>query len=727
MITAAQLRAARALLGIDQRRLAELSGLSAPTIQRMEASEGVIRGNVNSLMKLVGALDAAGIELIADGAVSASGGRGVRTQGKCLSMAELLAAVVLLLLGGLAAVALRARPRACQIAGQIGAVAGSVVGLSGAIRVLIAGRAESITGFWPMPGGSLHLELDMLSAFFLLPVFGLTLAAAVYGRSYLAGREVGQGAAGCWFHFNLLTTGMALVIVARDGLLFLLAWEIMALSPVLPRRCSTTATRRCGAPAWTYLAATHLGTAFLLVMFVVLGAPGRRVRTSTGLCRRRCAPTPSCARSSSCWRWSGSARRPASCRPMSGCPRRIRPRPSHASALMSGAMIKVGIYGLLRMLTLLGAPPAWWGWLLLAAGASSGILGVLFALAQHDLKRLLAYHSVENIGIILIGIGIGVLGFAAGVMCRSRSRLCRRAAARPQPQRSSRACCFSAPARCSTRRTRSTSRNSAVCCNRMPWTGATFLIGAAAIVGLPPLNGFVSEFLLFYRRLSRADATGAAIAAGRPGLGRRDGADQRPRRRLLSPRPSASSSSGRRAARRPPRRMKSPRRCWWRWPALAALCAVIGLAAPAVVVALSQVVAAATGLPAAAGPRALAPVPALSLAACRRGVRRRDSRRRARLDRGAAGNLARAGVRRAPVWGCGYLLPTARMQYTASSFAQPLMTQFRLFVRNRETLVAPPSGYFPQSGFLCERQRRPVPAAAVCADASAGSTARRAS
>ena len=81
MITAAQLRAARALLGIDQRRLAELSDLSVPTIQRMEASEGVIRGNVESLMKLIGALDAAGLELIAEGAVSAQGGRGLRLKG----------------------------------------------------------------------------------------------------------------------------------------------------------------------------------------------------------------------------------------------------------------------------------------------------------------------------------------------------------------------------------------------------------------------------------------------------------------------------------------------------------------------------------------------------------------------------------------------------------------------------------------------------------------------
>ena len=88
--------------------------------------------------------------------------------------------------------------------------------------------------------------------------------------------------------------------------------------------------------------------------------------------------------------------------------------PSHVSAMMSGVMIKTGIYGLLRMLTLLGPPPAWWGWTLLGIGVVSGILGVLYALSQHDLKRLLAYHSVENIGIIAIGLGVGLLGITCG-------------------------------------------------------------------------------------------------------------------------------------------------------------------------------------------------------------------------------------------------------------------------------------------------------------------------
>src|SRR5712692_11094805 len=164
---------------------------------------------------------------------------------------------------------------------------------------------------------------------------------------------------------------------------------------------------------------------------------------------------------------------------------------------MSGAMIKVGIYGLIRILTMLGTPPSWWGWLLIAAGVSSGVLGVLFALAQHDLKRLLAYHSVENIGIILLGIGLGVLGltqgmttlavigFAAGLLhvlnhSIFKGLLFLGAGAVQHAAHSLEL------------------EELGGLLKRMPWTGTTFLIGAAAIVGLPPLNGFVSEFLLFY-------------------------------------------------------------------------------------------------------------------------------------------------------------------------------------------------------------------------------------
>jgi len=133
-------------------------------------------------------------------------------------MYEFIGAILLLLLGGVAAVALRSRTGLCQTAGQSGAIAGSILGLVAAIRILAAGRPEALTATWLMPGGGIHFQIDALSAFFLLPVFGLSLATAVYGRTYLAGRGDGQGPAGCWFHSNLLTAGMASVIAAHDGL-----------------------------------------------------------------------------------------------------------------------------------------------------------------------------------------------------------------------------------------------------------------------------------------------------------------------------------------------------------------------------------------------------------------------------------------------------------------------------------------------------------------------------
>jgi hydrogenase-4 component B len=353
-------------------------------------------------------------------------------------------------------------------------------------------------------------------------------------------------------------------------------------------------------------------------------------------------------------------------------------------------MIKVGIYGLVRMLTFLGPPPAWWGWLLIAVGASSGVLGVLFALAQHDLKRLLAYHSVENIGIILLGIGVGVLGlaekmtalavigFAAGLLhvlnhSIFKGLLFLGAGAVQHATHSLEL------------------EELGGLLKRMPWTGTTFLIGSAAIVGLPPLNGFVSEFLLFYSGFLGLVQSPVNIAVAGlvslvalgliSGLAAACFAKAFGIVFLGTPR-SHEAIEAHEAATPMCAAMAI----------LALLCVVIGLAAPAVVSSLDNVVAAATGL--AAGQvraqlvtvaesltMAVAVFAVLIVIALLAWALR--SRR-----------LALAGMRRAPVWGCGFLRPTPRMQYTASSFAQPLTTQFRLFIRNRETLVAP-NGYFP--------------------------------
>src|SRR5208282_206252 len=422
-------------------------------------------------------------------------------------MFEFTAAILLLALGGTLAIVLHPRAGPCQLAGQIGAVLGSASGLVAALRVLITGDAVSLSGTWHMPGGSLHLEIDVLSAFFLLPVFGLSIVTGLYGRSYLANRG-GFASAASWFHLNMLTAGMALVIAAQDGLLFLLAWEIMALSPfflvIFDDR--KTAVRHA---AWTYLAAAHLGTAFLLVLFVLLGS----IAGTSDFAAYGAALKDHQALRSSVFLLAliGFGVKAGIVPAHVWLPEAHPVAPSHASALMSGAMIKVGIYGLVRILTLLGTPEPWWGWLLIGVGASSGVLGVLFALAQHDLKRLLAYHSVENIGIILLGIGIGVLGLARGMPLLAvigfasgflhvlnhsifKGLLFLAAGAVDRAAHSLEL------------------EELGGLLKRMPWTGTFFLIGAAAIVGLPPLNGFVSEFLLFYAGFLAVLQPAAAVA-----------------------------------------------------------------------------------------------------------------------------------------------------------------------------------------------------------------------
>ena len=614
-------------------------------------------------------------------------------------MPELLAAIVLLLTGGLGAVALRSRPGLCQIAGQAGAVAGSVLGLAGAVRVLATAHPETLAAAWPMPGGSLHLEIDALSAFFLLPVFGLSLAAAIYGRAYLAGRQE-KGVAGCWFHLNLLTIGMALVAAAHDGLLFLLAWEVMALSPffLVIFDDSRPPVRHA---AWTYLAATHLGTAFLLVLFVLLGglAGGSDFDAYAAALRAH----PELASAVFLLALAGFGSKAGIVPAHVWLPEAHPAAPSHASALMSGAMIKVGIYGLVRILTMLGTPAPWWGWLLIAVGASSGVLGVLFALAQHDLKRLLAYHSVENIGIILIGIGVGVLGLATGTPALAVIGFGAGLLHVLNHSIFKGLLFLGAGAVQHAAHTLDLEELGGLL-KRMKWTGATFLIGAAAIVGLPPLNGFVSEFLLFYAGFVAVLEPGASLAAAGllsivvmgliSGLAAACFAKAFGIVFLGSPR-SREAAEAHEVA----------------WPMraamalLALLCVVIGLAAPAVVAALPPVLAAATGLPEGAVAGSLAPTAGPLTAAVALFAAAIAAAGAIWLWRGRS--LLRAGTRRGPVWGCGYLFPTAKMQYTASSFAQPLTTQFRLFVRNRETW-APPQGYFPRSAAYSSDSGDPV-------------------
>ena len=339
-------------------------------------------------------------------------------------------------------------------------------------------------------------------------VLGVGAASAVYGVRYLAA-ETGHGpVAGTHLLTALEIAALALVVTARSAMPFLIAWEIMAVLAyfLVVFERGHAEVRRAGL---IYLICTHTGTLALIALFASWGQ-----RAGTLSFDALAAVSPSLPLGGALVFALGLVGFgfKAGVIPLHfWLPGAHGAAPSHVSALMSGVVIKMGIYGLLRLVTLAGPPPAWWGWLVLALGVVSGVFGVLWALAQHDLKRLLAYHSVENIGIILLGLGIGALGvrydapliaalgFAGAVLHTLNHALFKSLLF------------LGAGAVLRATGTRMIDRLGGLG-RRMPLTWATFLVGSIAIVGLPPLNGFVSEWLV-YQGLLRSGTLAPARAA----------------------------------------------------------------------------------------------------------------------------------------------------------------------------------------------------------------------
>jgi hydrogenase-4 component B len=591
-------------------------------------------------------------------------------------MSLLLIAVGIFVLSGLAALW---RPRL----GVGGVVAGCVVGLIPAVGVLFGGATESMRLAWDVPYGAFFVEVDPLSAFFLIPIFGLSALTAIYGDEYLAAWRGKKSLGASWFFFNLLVASMVMVVLARNAVLFLIAWELMALTSffLVTFEDEKESVRDAG---WTYLVASHLGTAFLLAMFVLLG------RETGSLDFDRFAPVSTAALFLLAVIGFGTK---AGFMPFHlWLPEAHPAAPSHVSALMSGVMIKMGIYGLLRTLTFLGPPPLWWGWLLVAIGLSSGVLGVLFALAQHDLKRLLAYHSVENIGIIALGLGVGllgmssgstplvVLGFAGALLHVINHALFKGLLF------------LGAGAVLHATGTREIEHLGGLA-KRMPWTAATFLVGAVAISGLPPLNGFVSEFLIFlgsYAGAVHGDASLAvpllAVIAGLALIGGLAAACFTKAFGIVFLGEPRHDDAAR--AHEPGLAMRLP------MALLAVGCALIGLFAPFALRILPPVLAVLTRAP--VGENLADAVQPLTMIvfSCVGVI----------LLVGGLLWLRRAllssqRVETSVTWDCGYARPTARMQYTASSYAQPLTELFATLLRTQRKSV-PPDGTFPQASSL---------------------------
>ncbi|MFH1569346.1 MAG: proton-conducting transporter membrane subunit [Gemmatimonadota bacterium] len=587
--------------------------------------------------------------------------------------------------GALALLFFRRAQTSSRIAAA-GVLLGATLATVPAFRALTGAAVAVYARPWPIPLGVFALRLDALSAWFLLAIVLVSALAAVYGVQYLPSIAAGKSLGWPWFLYSVLVASMALVVVAANALLFLVAWEVMALSSFLlvMFEYERDSVRQAG---WIYLVATHLGTAFLLAFFLIMARQSGTMDFAG---------------------WSpaaiGGSRladvlfvlalvgfgAKAGIMPLHvWLPEAHPAAPSHVSALMSGVMIKTGIYGLVRALTFLGPPPLWWGWVLIAAGLSSGILGVLFALAQHDLKRLLAYHSVENIGIIALGLGVALVGTSLDLPALTVLGLGGALLHVLNHAVFKTLLFLGAGSVLHATGTRDIEHLGGLS-KRMPWTAATFGVGAAAICGLPPLNGFVSEVLIYLGAFHGGDGPGAAafpcwsVIGGLALIGGLAAAcfvKAFGITFLGEPRSTPAAQAHECGA-------------LMRWPMalLAALCLAGGLAAPAVLRLLVPVVTCVSGLdpatvaaPLAASGNWLGTLTAASLVLI--GLTFLFALARRQL-------LAGREVSTAGTWDCGYARPTPRMQYTASSFAQPLTALFGALLRTGRHERAP-QGLFP--------------------------------
>lgn len=385
-------------------------------------------------------------------------------------------------------------PNWVRIVGHGGALLGALGALAFALAGLAGGTMKlDIPELLPIGGAA--FGVDRLSAFFVAMTALGAIPAALYAINYTREYAGRHSLAGMGFAFNVFVAAMVLVPLARNVLTFLVLWELMSLASyflvITEHEREETLTA-----GWVYFVMTHAGFAALLLGFLLLA---------------RATGTPSFTE------WSAAAGRldlnsrnlifvllalgfgsKAGAIPLHvWLPRAHPAAPSHVSALMSGVMIKLGVYGLVRVaFDWLGAGPLWWGGGMLIAGAISGVLGVLYSLVDADLKRLLAYSSVENVGIIMLGLGGAMLfqahalpGLAALALLAALFHALNHAAFKSL-------LFMGAGAVLHATHTRNMEELGGLI-KRMPQTALFFLVGSLAIAALPPFNGFISEWLMF--------------------------------------------------------------------------------------------------------------------------------------------------------------------------------------------------------------------------------------
>jgi hydrogenase-4 component B len=573
--------------------------------------------------------------------------------------------VLLILSGGASMLLFRAWPRTADTVFRLLLLSGCALAAIPTFKVLRGGRIESVLLVPTLPGGTWTAGLDELSAWFLLLLCLVAAAATMFGVTYLAPERGHRGVASAHVTFAVFVAAMVGVLTARAAVLFLLAWEVMALSAYLliVFEHEGAEVRRAGL---LYFVLTHVGTGALILMFLLWGRATPDLSFSS-----LAAAAPGLA-------WGGGLVLllalvgfgiKAGVVPVHfWLPGAHAAAPSHVSALLSGVMLKTGIYGLLRVLTLAGAPPAWWGWVVLLLGLASAVLGVLWALAQHDLKLVLAYSSVENIGIILLGLGLGALGTAyqqpalallgfTGALLHSLNHALFKSLL-----------FLGAGAVVRATGTREIDRLGGLA-RVMPRTAAAFLVGSLAIVGLPPLNGFVSEWVIFQGLMQAGTTSGALRVASTTtaGLALTGALALACFTKLHgtvfhgTPRDTSVTPSG-----DPEKGLTAPQLV------LAGACIAIGLLPVLVMPAVARAAGVILGIGGAPGELAAAGAPAAAISFVALAL----AGLLAVLWVSRPALAARRSGPRIETWGCAYPRVTSRMQYSASGFAASLLTLF---------------------------------------------------
>lgn len=396
-----------------------------------------------------------------------------------------------------------------------------IVGAGAALSVkaaeaLAGGRTVALWAARSLALGCDSGSLDPLSAFFVLLIAVGATAATLYSRGYLSHALDRKSPAHLSLHYVALTVmslSMLGVVVSDGGYSFLFFWESMTVASFLLILFDAE-RREVRRAALAYLIMMHIGFVLLVIGFV-------RLRLATGSASFA-ALTPYFADHAFLPLFlvflAGFGMK-AGLFPMHvWLPEAHPAAPSHVSALMSGVMIKTGIYGILRVVAAFGTPEALRtaGLIVLAAGIATGLWGVILAAAQNDMKRLLAYSSIENIGVILIGIGIALLGKSSG---NPSVTVCGIAGALLHTLNHSffKSLLFFGAGNVLTQ-TGTTSLDAlGGAARHMPLTAILFLVGTAAICALPPFNGFVSE-LLIYSGMFKGIASGSDVLASSAGL-----------------------------------------------------------------------------------------------------------------------------------------------------------------------------------------------------------------